>query len=180
MITPTDLGFAILGLVHQGPMSGYDLRKVFAETALGSYSSSPGAIYPALARLEKQGLIIGKEDRSKSLRPRKLYWPSATGKKVLRAWLSKEVTREDVSRHHDELMLRFAFHAVLNDDKVTRRFLMDFSRELKGCLSDLKSQRQLMPETTPIQTRLALEAGIEQVGASARWASKALRHFQDK
>lgn len=46
-------------------MSGYDLRKVFAETALGSYSSSPGAICPALARLEKQGLVIGEEDRSK-------------------------------------------------------------------------------------------------------------------
>ena len=37
-------------------MSGYDLRKVFEETALGNYSSSPGAIYPALSRLEQQGI----------------------------------------------------------------------------------------------------------------------------
>ena len=83
MSAPTNLGFALLGLVHKEPMSGYDLRKVFAETALGNYSSSPGAIYPALARLEKQGLIIGKEDRSKSLRPKKLYRPSAKGEDAL-------------------------------------------------------------------------------------------------
>jgi hypothetical protein len=36
-----------------------------------------------------------------------------------------------------------------------------------------------MPDTAPVQSRLALEAGIEQVAASARWARKALRYFQD-
>ena len=180
MSVPTNLGYALLGLVHQAPMSGYDLRKVFAETALGSYSSSPGAIYPALARLEKQGLIVGREDRSKRLRPRKLYRPSAKGKRAFKAWLSQEVTREDVSRNYEELMLRFAFHAVLDDGKATRRFLVELKSGLKAYLGELKSQRQLMPDTTPVQPRLALEAGIEQVGASVRWADKALRHFQDQ
>jgi DNA-binding PadR family transcriptional regulator len=45
------LGYALLGLIHQKPSSGYDLRKTFTETAMGSFSNSPGAIYPALARL---------------------------------------------------------------------------------------------------------------------------------
>lgn len=179
MSAPTKLGFALLGLVHQEPMSGYDLRKVFAETALGNYSSSPGAIYPALSRLEKQGLIIGKEDRTKSLRPRKLYRPSAAGKKIFKTWLSQEVTREDASRNYDELMLRFAFHGVLDDPGATRRFLEELARELEEIVSDLKSQRQLMSGDTPVQPKLALEAGIEQVRASARWARKALRYFQD-
>ena len=108
-------------------MSGYDLRKVFAETALGNYSSSPGAIYPALARLEKEGLVIGKEDRSTSLRPRKIYRPSADGRKVFKAWLSREVTRDDINRNYDELMLRFAFHDALGDRKATRRFLRELA-----------------------------------------------------
>ena len=38
-------------------MSGYDLRKIFTTTAMGSFSDSPGAIYPALARLEANGLV---------------------------------------------------------------------------------------------------------------------------
>jgi DNA-binding PadR family transcriptional regulator len=53
----SQLGFALLGLIHQQPMSGYDLRKVFTASALGSYSDSPGAIYPALNRLEAGGLV---------------------------------------------------------------------------------------------------------------------------
>ena len=46
------LGFALLGLLHQKSASGYDLRKIFASTAMGTFSDSPGAIYPTLTMLE--------------------------------------------------------------------------------------------------------------------------------
>ena len=34
------LGYALLGLIDLKSSSGYDLRKIFAETAMGNYSSS--------------------------------------------------------------------------------------------------------------------------------------------
>ena len=34
------LGYALLGLIELKPGSGYDLRKIFAETAMGNCSSS--------------------------------------------------------------------------------------------------------------------------------------------
>jgi len=176
---PTNLGFALLGLIHEAPMSGYDLRKVFAETALGNYSSSPGAIYPALARLEKQGLVTGKEDRSVSLRPKKVYRPTAAGRKAFNEWLSHKVTKADVSRNFDELMLRFAFHGVLDDRNATRQFLHELANGLEEAIADLVAQRKMIPETTPIQARLALDAGLEQLRASARWARHSIRHFSD-
>jgi len=160
-------------------MSGYDLRKVFAETALGNYSSSPGAIYPALARLEKAGLIEGEEDRAQSLRPRKLYRPSAEGRRVFREWLSQDVTRDDVSRSFDELMLRFAFHSALGSSTATRRFLERLAAEVESYVEELRRQRKLFPQGAPVHSRLALEAGIEQYRASARWARKALGHFKE-
>ncbi|MHC4537428.1 MAG: PadR family transcriptional regulator, partial [Planctomycetota bacterium] len=51
------LSLAVLGLIAQKPHSGYDLRKVFSTTPLGHFSSSPGAIYPALKRIEKSGWV---------------------------------------------------------------------------------------------------------------------------
>lgn len=176
---PTNLGFALIGLIHQARMSGYDLRKVFAETALGNYSSSPGAIYPALARLEKGELIEGEEDRTKTLRPRKLYRPTAKGKEVFRSWLVQEVTRDDVARNYDELMLRFAFHSVLGSTGATRRFLEQLAAELEAYIEELEAQKKLFPEKAPIHSRLALEAGIGQYRASARWARKAREHFKE-
>ena len=54
---PTLLDYAILGLIQDRPLSGYGIRKLFEETALGNYSSSPGTIYPALKRLQKFELV---------------------------------------------------------------------------------------------------------------------------
>ena len=56
------LGYALLGLIEQKPASGYDLRKIFSSTSMKYYSDSPGAIYPALGRLEQQGLLRGTID----------------------------------------------------------------------------------------------------------------------
>lgn len=176
---PTTLEFALLGLLHQETMSGYDLRKVFLMTALGNYSSSPGAIYPALGRLERSGLVVGREDRTRSLRPKKLFRPSAKGRRVFTAWLERPVAREDVSRNLDALMLRFAFHGVLASSAASRRLLEDLRREIRTYLKVLVEQRKSFPEATPVHPRLALEAGIEQYRACARWAGKALTHFQE-
>ena len=47
----TALGYALIGLVQEDPRSGYALRKVFEDTPMGAFSSSPGSIYPALKKL---------------------------------------------------------------------------------------------------------------------------------
>src|SRR3981081_3385500 len=90
------LGFALLGLIAPHPMSGYDLRKIFASTALGSFSDSPGAIYPALGRLEKSGLGRCTVQRSSSLRRRRVYRITTKGLAAFKSWLKKPVTRDDV------------------------------------------------------------------------------------
>lgn len=67
-IKPTLLDFAILGLIQNQPLSGYGIRKVFEETAMGNYSNSPGTIYPAIKRLEKFELVerVLQQDTAKT------------------------------------------------------------------------------------------------------------------
>ena len=62
------LSLAILGLIHQQPQTGYDIRKLFATTPLGHISNSPGAIYPALKRIEDAGWIRGRTRQGKTHR----------------------------------------------------------------------------------------------------------------
>ena len=65
--TLSTLSLAVLGLIQQEPRSGYDLRKIFSTTPMGHFSTSPGAIYPALKRIEKSGWIRGNIDNNKEL-----------------------------------------------------------------------------------------------------------------
>jgi DNA-binding PadR family transcriptional regulator len=180
MTPTTTLGFALLGLLQERPRSGYDLRKVFATTPMAHYSSSPGAIYPALRRLQRQGLISGSVDRSQSLRPKKTFRPTAKGIRALKGWLSRPVTREDVVFHLDELLLRFSLMAGLQSRAQTRRFLKSFARELEAYVAELQQQREALRADAPLHGRLALECGTESYRAHARWAKRALSRFSSK
>ena len=77
-----------------------------------------------------------------------------------------------------ELMLRFAFHSVLDSSEATRTFLEGFSTELNDYIEQLKRQVTLIPEGAPIHSSLALEAGLVQYKALADWARNALVHFE--
>ncbi|MGL5931023.1 MAG: PadR family transcriptional regulator, partial [Dermatophilaceae bacterium] len=51
----TDL--AVLGALSTGPMTGYEVRRLITETLGHFWSESFGQIYPALARLERDGFV---------------------------------------------------------------------------------------------------------------------------
>lgn len=168
----TSLGYVLLCLLLQEPRSGYDLCKVLEETPMAHYSSSPGAIYPALKRLEKKGLVEAETERSHSLRPRRIYRPTEAGLEVLRAWLTRPVTRDDVMRRADEVMLRFAFLGHAADDDATRRFLEELAAASDAYADELEGYRQALLKADPPHGRLALESGLEYHRNLARWARR--------
>jgi DNA-binding PadR family transcriptional regulator len=52
-----DVRAAVLLLLEDEPMHGYQLMQAIAERTDGRWSPSPGAIYPALRQLEDEGLV---------------------------------------------------------------------------------------------------------------------------
>jgi DNA-binding PadR family transcriptional regulator len=173
------LGFALLGLLHQQAMSGYDLRKVFTSTAMGSFSDSPGAIYPALTRLEASGLARGTVEESASLRRRRVYKITAKGLAALKTWLKKPMTGDDVMRRVNDLMLRFAFmDEVLGADESIR-FLRKYGEEIAGYVSSLKQYLDAHASGMPLSARLAVECGIQEYEARQRWATNAVEVYKE-
>lgn len=172
------LGFALLGLLETQPMSGYDLRKIFASTAMGSFSDSPGAIYPALGRLEKRGLVRGALEGSSSLRPRRVYRITPKGAAAFKMWLKKPVTRDDVIRHSNHLMLRFAFMDQSLGAEHAVRFLHEFADEVAGYLPSLKGHLVAHGGAMPLSGRLALEFGMQEYKTLLRWARKSIAMYE--
>jgi DNA-binding PadR family transcriptional regulator len=170
--TLSPLRLAILGLVAMQPQSGYDLKKVFDTTPMGSFSSSPGAIYPALKSLEQLGWIRGRRDNPGSLRPRTTYSITGEGDAVLRAELGKPVTHEALIWQFDRVMLRFAFIERLGPVEALR-FLAEFQRESEAYVTHLERLRRELADQMSPCNRLALEHGIQAYRGHARWAARA-------
>ncbi|NMM30885.1 MAG: PadR family transcriptional regulator [Cellulomonas sp.] len=52
-----DVRAAILLLLVEGPMHGYQLIQQISERSGGAWTPSPGSVYPALSQLEDEGLV---------------------------------------------------------------------------------------------------------------------------
>jgi len=173
------LGYAILGLL-QNPSSGYDLRKVFSSTSLKSYSDSPGAIYPALNRLQKQGLIRGTIEEGSGMRRRQIFRLTSKGTAELKKWIALPITREDIGSDLRIVMLRFAFSETVIGAAASIEILKSIEAALLPYLEDLREQLQVIKAVAPASGRLSLECGIRGFESLLEWTRYALATYEQK
>jgi len=68
-----DVKTVCLGLLTQGPASGYDLKKTFESTFGHFFAAGFGSIYPALGTLAEAGLVTCTEVPQDGKPDRKVY-----------------------------------------------------------------------------------------------------------
>ena len=57
-----DVRYAVLQVLAEQPMHGYEVIRDLEERSGGRWRPSPGSIYPTLQLLEDEGLVKGKDD----------------------------------------------------------------------------------------------------------------------
>jgi len=73
----------LLCLIGQKPMYGYRIIKELEKRSQGYFKFKEGTLYPALHRLERAGLILGKWQTLSSGRQRRYYYITDKGQRVL-------------------------------------------------------------------------------------------------
>jgi DNA-binding PadR family transcriptional regulator len=166
------LEYVLLGLLGQGPRSGYDLRKVFTLTPLRHHSDSPGAVYPALRRLQRRRWIDAAPTAGG--RRRQELRLNDRGRAAFEAWLRRPITRDDVIRRGSELLMRFALMGGILDASAQASFLRQYRNEMRVYLETLKGFHERNAAAMSLTGRLAFEQGIGQYQLCTQWASQAL------
>jgi DNA-binding PadR family transcriptional regulator len=62
-----DVRTAILLLLADEPMHGYQIMQAMSDRSAGAWHPSPGAIYPTIAQLEDEGLVTTREEGGRRL-----------------------------------------------------------------------------------------------------------------
>ena len=83
-ILPGTLDLLILKAVSLGPLHGYGILLRIGQISGGALLVEQGALYPALFRLVKQGLLKASWGTSENNRRAKFYELTAAGRKRLR------------------------------------------------------------------------------------------------
>lgn len=115
------LKYAILGLLNQKKMTGYDLMKQFESALCEFWSAKHSQIYPELKKLTEEGCVAYRQEASDNGLEKKLYHITEKGRTDFMSWLSSETpaqpTPKDISR------LKIFFCSYL--PKEERKFMLE-------------------------------------------------------
>ena len=79
--------YAILGFLSWRPLTGYDLKKMFADSAFVYWSGNNNQIYRTLVALDREGLVTSEVEHQETGPSRKMYTITEKGSSELRDWV---------------------------------------------------------------------------------------------
>jgi len=101
------LKYAILGLLNQKSMTGYELKQQFESALCEFWTAKHSQIYPELKKLTEEGMVKFEIEIAGMLLEKKVYTITASGKKDFVNWLAKD--EEMNSTPKDIFRLRLFF-----------------------------------------------------------------------
>ncbi len=161
------LEFAVLGLLHDGPLHGYELRKRLT-TALGIFRAlSYGSLYPALRQLLDSGCIHATPEASDSgsKRPRITYELTADGKEHFQDLVA--ASGPD-AWDDDDFDVRFAFFSR-TEAQVRLRILEGRRSRLEERLANIREASVRNRERMDGYTLALQQHGEERAEREVRW-----------
>ena len=162
------LRYGLLGLLAEGPASGYDLTRRFQETLGPVWPAQHPQIYAELARLAEAGLIVVD---SHGPRGRKAYRITDAGLAEVRRWLAEDDVDHTL---RIESLLRSVFFWLMPPSDLDAHLAREgvFFREQaevyrRHAAAKDRGEYGSSPQTQSI--RIAAEAGIRLFEALADW-----------
>ena len=132
-----DMRAAILTLLAEEPMHGYQIIQVISERSGGNWTPSPGSVYPTLQQLEDEGLIEPAASES----GRRVFALTEAGKEAQTADTTPAPWEEAVDEADNDLVeLRNLVHQVL---AATRQVAQAGTQaQVKGAQDVLRTARK--------------------------------------
>jgi len=170
----TDFEQVLLGVIADEPRSGYGLKKMFSSSPASVYQPSPGALYPALRRLEQRGLLRAEKQVSRGRRALRLYQVTEAGLAVYLDWLRQPVVPETVGADLGQHLMRFSLMENYLERAEVIAFLADLGDALDGFVRGMEQFVVSRQGTLREHALLALAHGIATHRASLEWVRSAM------
>ena len=165
------LELAVLGVLHESPLHGYELRKRL-NALLGPFRAiSYGSLYPACKELLSRGWIAEERtasDAGSGRRSRIVYQLTAEGKERLHDMLAEGGPS---SWEDDAFDVRFAFFGQTDAD-VRLRILEGRRSRLEDRLEGVRGALSRARERVDSYTLELQRHGLESVEREVRWLNE--------
>lgn len=179
------LPHVLLGMLAE-PASGYELKQQFELSMRHFWYAELSQIYPALARLEKRGMLTSKNAPSDKGPRKKVYTRTEKGRKELQSWLAEgPVLRTERLAFLTQLFFldeipgpaRIDFMRTLRDDFADRL------EELKGIERNWAAEDPRFPDDLPddeFVKHMTLRSGLKKYAVMVEWCEECLARMEER
>lgn len=176
------LKHALLGFLNYGPLTGYEVKKAF-DAAVGHFwNAELSQIYPALKRLESDGLLEVEVEIQDDRPNRKVYSITDDGRRELVEWLAQPAEADQL---REPLMIKIFFGASLPKQDLVR-VLRQRAEETRRQLDSLEVVCALTQQFADAMGRpeegffweLTCDHGIRNNHANLEWLEEAIRRIE--
>ena len=170
--------YAILGILSFGPRSGYDIKRVVDQSLHFFWRENFGHIYPILARLEQEGLIVKSTAEPGNYPARNVYTLTEAGRSDFLAWL-REAPEESPVRN--EMLLKL-FFGRQTDPQVVEAMILAEKKKNEGLLAayDAIARRISARKSEDYDFwNFTLQFGVRKSEMIVSWCDETLRHLNE-
>lgn len=170
------LELAILGLLKERPMHGYELKKRLSYMLGHFWTVSYGSLYPALKRLEKSGSIEKAYSVKEKTRNRNVFRITNAGEAEFMRILTEEMS-ETLLADTEKFDLRMAFFQYLEPE--TRLALLETRKKLlEEQVARFKAYRTANGDDDRYRTGL-MRHKVELARSDIRWLDRLMEHERE-
>jgi DNA-binding PadR family transcriptional regulator len=170
------LELAILGLLKERPMHGYELKKRLSYMLGHFWTVSYGSLYPALKRLEKGGGIERAYSVKEKTRNRNVFRITRKGEAAFMRMLTENITDAALA-DTEKFDLRMAFFQYLEPE--TRLELLEMRRRyLEEQVARFKAYRSSNKDEDRYRTGL-LRHKVDLARSDIRWLDRLMAHERE-
>lgn len=171
---------ALLALLYQRPMHGYELGKQLRLTVHADWDVKPGQIASTLARLREAGLVDYEVEAADDAPDRKVYFITDAGVAELNRWYRTPEVRE--YRLGDSFYIKLVL-SLVGGPVSPEQVLMVQRRELYQQLHEVTEMRRRAHPQTQLPWLMLLDSAVMHLEADLRWIEMCearlpdLKHF---
>ncbi len=172
--------FAILGILSQCEMNGYEIKQYIQSTIRFFWSESFGQIYPTLKKLLDEGLIRELEKKQASGKVKKVFKITKLGLKEFKTWMENSMIH---STKRDELLFKVFFARHMDKNIFSQQMDLEHRKNLENIASLKQFKKELDTEwkTHPDfkYWNLTLEYSEKQTNLNLEWIEKVKKILVD-
>ncbi|TCL76366.1 PadR family transcriptional regulator [Hydrogenispora ethanolica] len=165
----------ILGFLFKKAMSGYEIKQMMGMSTGYFIDASYGSIYPALKKLEDQGLITAAETVENG-KFKKIYTINQAGKAVFLRWLSGPIP---LPRRGLEHLLRLFFFGLLPIEQV-KELIQNLLADLKAAQAATEGLEPLIKDKADFFEFATQQFGKDFYRFMIQWYQDFLERLEDR